>query len=89
MRCKKVLSPDVASEEYLKLEEEYKELGVYIKKVSSKTQKAMLRNKRKAIRERQNYLYTQISGSGYLQDIAKELGINYHSLYRRTLKTKK
>ena len=89
MRYKKVLSPDVASEEYLELETKYKELGDYIEKVSSKTQKAMLRNKRKAIRERQNYLYTQISGSGYLQDIAKETGINYKSLYRRTLKTKK
>lgn len=88
MKYKKVISPEVASEEYIQLEREHKELGEYVKKVKSKVQKEMVRRKRKSIRERQNYLYTQISGSGYLKEIAETIGVGYSALYRRTVRKK-
>lgn len=80
----KSMTPKEASDEYIRLEKVYNELGEHIK-VSTRTFQTQMRKQRKEIRDKQNMLYVVLNSEPGLARYTEEcLGLtNYHNLYKR------
>lgn len=84
MESVKSMTPKEASDEYIRLEKVYNELGERIK-VSTRTFQTKMRKERKEIRDKQNMLYVVLNAEHGLARYTEEcLGLtNYHNLYKR------
>lgn len=84
MESVKEMTPKEASDEYIRLEKVYNELGDKIK-VSTRSYQTMYRKQRKEIRDKQNMLYVVLNSEPGLARYTEEcLGLtNYHNLYKR------
>lgn len=84
MESVKSMTPKEASDEYIRLEKVYNELGERIK-VSTRTFQTKMRKERKEIRDKQNMLYVVLNAEPGLARYTEEcLGLtNYHNLYKR------
>lgn len=81
------IAPEIASDEYVKLEEEYNKYGDMIKSYkATNVSKKQWRKKRKEIRAKQNLLYHHFKGTGWVQVVQDKLGLDTRrtSLYKRT-----
>ena len=80
----KSMTPKEASDEYIRLEKVYNELGERIK-ISTRTCQKQMRKQRKEIRDKQNMLYVVLNSEPGLARYTEEcLGLtNFHNLYKR------
>ena len=70
MESVKEMTPKEASDEYIRLEKVYNELGKKIK-ISTRTFQTRMRKQRKEIRDRQNMLYVVLNSEPGLVDTQK------------------
>lgn len=84
MESVKEMTPKEASDEYIRLEKVYNELGKKIK-ISTRTFQTRMRKQRKETRDRQNMLYVVLNSEPGLARYTEEcLGLtDYHNLYKR------
>lgn len=80
-----ITTPEGASQEYIRLEDEYNRLLVLLERNPNKRSKDNYRKKRKKIREKQNLLFPYFRGTGYVRIVQDSIGksVSLQSIYKR------